>query len=261
MVRAGCVFVAGIHPSRTWTSGSFESVRWNACVHRLGLGLYSHPKEFWGKGVWTHVNSKGKIPSTGKCPQRSIEPATLWQQAQALPTELFRPLCSTHRLSLSPPSSLLSSLPQPPSSSPQGSLSVSDNDIVYALSVGSACDFSDQSWKHTGALRYCNHCLLFRLKWMQPCDVCLLQWWEADTGPLQRQLLFMRWGIVVVGWLLNVPATCECISGTDLLRQFYVLPHWDTSYRSNFPSHPVTVYWDRADQSQRWPYNTRRLAG
>ena len=29
----------------------------------------------------------------------------------------------------------------------------------------------------------------------------------------------------VVCWLLNVPATCECISGTDLLRQFYVLPH------------------------------------
>ena len=29
---------------------------------------------------------------------------------------------------------------------------------------------------------------------------------------------------VVVGWLVNVPATCECTSGTDLLRQFYVLP-------------------------------------
>ena len=28
-----------------------------------------------------------------------------------------------------------------------------------------------------------------------------------------------------VCWLLNVPATCECISGTDLLRQVYVLPH------------------------------------
>ena len=28
-----------------------------------------------------------------------------------------------------------------------------------------------------------------------------------------------------VCWLLNVPATCECISGTDLHRQFYVLPH------------------------------------
>ena len=29
----------------------------------------------------------------------------------------------------------------------------------------------------------------------------------------------------VVCWLLNVPATRECISGTDLLRQFYALPH------------------------------------
>ena len=28
-----------------------------------------------------------------------------------------------------------------------------------------------------------------------------------------------------VGWLLNVPAICESISGTDLLIQFYVLPH------------------------------------
>ena len=28
-----------------------------------------------------------------------------------------------------------------------------------------------------------------------------------------------------VGWLLNVPETCQCISGTDPLRQFYVLPH------------------------------------
>ena len=33
-----------------------------------------------------------------------------------------------------------------------------------------------------------------------------------------------RDGVVVVCWLLNVPATCQCISGTDLLRQFYVLP-------------------------------------
>ena len=39
--------------------------------------------------------------------------------------------------------------------------------------------------------------------------------------------------VLVVGWLLNVPATCECISGTDLLRKFYVLPHWDRSCRSN----------------------------
>ena len=30
-----------------------ESVRWNACVHRLDLGLYSHPKQFLGNGVRT----------------------------------------------------------------------------------------------------------------------------------------------------------------------------------------------------------------
>ena len=66
---------------------SLESVRWNACMHRLDLSLYSHSKEFvvvavvvvvfclfgWcfffffflRNGVGTHVNSKGKIPFTG----------------------------------------------------------------------------------------------------------------------------------------------------------------------------------------------------
>ena len=44
--------------------GSFESVRWNACVHRLDMGLCSHWKELLGNGVRNHVNSKGKIPST-----------------------------------------------------------------------------------------------------------------------------------------------------------------------------------------------------
>ena len=49
-------------------SGSFESVQWKACVYRLGLDLdlYSHAKGFWRNGVRTHVNSKRKIPSTGK---------------------------------------------------------------------------------------------------------------------------------------------------------------------------------------------------
>ena len=42
MVHVGCVIVAGIHPSRTKISESFMSVRWNAYVHRLDLGLYSH---------------------------------------------------------------------------------------------------------------------------------------------------------------------------------------------------------------------------
>ena len=56
-------------------SGSLESVQWNACVHRLNLGLYSHPKEFWGNGVRTHANSMGKIISTGKIlPRGGLNP-------------------------------------------------------------------------------------------------------------------------------------------------------------------------------------------
>ena len=31
--------------------------------------------------------------------------------------------------------------------------------------------------------------------------------------------------VVVVCWLLNILATCLCISATDLLRRLYVLPH------------------------------------
>ena len=42
--------------------------------------------------------------------------------------------------------------------------------------------------------------------------------------------------IMFVCWLLNVPATCQCISETDLLRQLYVLLHRDRSCR------PVTIY-------------------
>ena len=65
MVHAGCVFVASSHLSRTWMSGSFESLRWNANAYKLDLGLCSHPNELLWNGVRTHVNWKGKIPSTG----------------------------------------------------------------------------------------------------------------------------------------------------------------------------------------------------
>ena len=36
------------------------------------------------------LNSKGKIPSSGKCPQRRIEPATLWTASPNTTNELFR---------------------------------------------------------------------------------------------------------------------------------------------------------------------------
>ena len=49
-----------------------------------------------------------------------------------------------------------------------------------------------------------------------------IEWQIKKKNQLENQNAV---GVVVVGWLLNVPATCECISGTDLRRQFYVLPH------------------------------------
>ena len=75
-LHSGCVFVASIYPSRTWMSGSFEPKRWNACVHRQDLGLYSHLKEFWGNGVRAHVNSKRKSPTPEQFSSDSEEDRT-----------------------------------------------------------------------------------------------------------------------------------------------------------------------------------------
>ena len=46
-------------------------------VHRLDLGLHSHPREILGNGVRTYVNSMRKIPSTrGSEKSRSIDAAS-----------------------------------------------------------------------------------------------------------------------------------------------------------------------------------------
>ena len=45
---------------------------------------------------------------------------------------------------------------------------------------------------------------------------------DADNGEDKKEVEEV---CLFVCWLLIVPATCECVSGTDLLRQFYVLPH------------------------------------
>ena len=67
-------------------SRSLES-RWNACVHRLDLGLYSHPKEFEGGGGGGGVESEprelqGKNPLYLKNSHRRMEPTTLHQIEQ-----------------------------------------------------------------------------------------------------------------------------------------------------------------------------------
>ena len=92
-LRGWCMlvcFAADIHPSRTRMSGSFKSVRWNKCVHRLDLGLYSNPKEFWGNGARNHVSSKGKIPSTGGSEEVRTRD-TQDSESNTLPTEIFQP--------------------------------------------------------------------------------------------------------------------------------------------------------------------------
>ena len=43
--------------------------------------------------------------------------------------------------------------------------------------------------------------------------------------------------------LLKVLKTCQCISGTDLLRQLYVLSHRERSFRSTLLSQTSTIYW------------------
>ena len=66
-------------------SGSFESVRRNACVHRLDLGLYSYPKGFWGNGVRNHVNSKGKKSLLPEA-QRRFDTRKVASRSTASPT-------------------------------------------------------------------------------------------------------------------------------------------------------------------------------
>ena len=49
---------------------------------------------------------------------------------------------------------------------------------------------------------------------------------EKDSGYKETEKKRRKCiGCLFVGCLLIVPATRECISGMDLLRQFYVLPH------------------------------------
>ena len=81
-------------------------MRWNACVLRLDLGLYSHPKEFLGNGFRTHVNFKGKILSTRKkSPLRRMGPMMLdqaGQWAQHTTNKFFRP-CRLDEMPHCPP--------------------------------------------------------------------------------------------------------------------------------------------------------------
>ena len=79
--EAECVFVAGIHPSRACMSGSFESLRLNACVHRLDIDLYSQSKEFGEMESEPILTPRKKNPFHRRI-RGGIEPATLHHAGQ-----------------------------------------------------------------------------------------------------------------------------------------------------------------------------------
>ena len=55
-------------------------------MHRLDLGLYSHPKNCEGNRVRTQVKSKGKIPSTGKISPEADRTHDAVSSRTAIPT-------------------------------------------------------------------------------------------------------------------------------------------------------------------------------
>ena len=95
MVHAGCVFVAGIHPSVTWMSGFFESMQWLYMCAQTKPRFILSSERVLGNGVRTHVNSQGKKSPLPEA-QRRVEPVilnTAGQRANTLQTELFWPQC------------------------------------------------------------------------------------------------------------------------------------------------------------------------
>ena len=95
MVHVGCVFDVGIHLSKTWMLGSFESVPWNACVHRLDLNLYSHLKEFHSKGkiLCTRGLKQDRICDAASCRTASPTYYRLSYSGPGLPTDLTPFIC------------------------------------------------------------------------------------------------------------------------------------------------------------------------
>ena len=65
------------------------------------------------------------------------------------------------------------------------------------------------------------------------CEVQLVSsWCFTPSLPVRSPQGHVSFGFFV-GWLITATATCLFISWTHLLRQLYVLPHWDRSCRSN----------------------------
>ena len=91
MVRAGCVLLPAFtrpdkKTNKKTKSGPFESMRWDARVHRLDLSLYSYPKELGGGGRGGGVESEPTLTPREKSSiseaQGRVKPATLLHARQ-----------------------------------------------------------------------------------------------------------------------------------------------------------------------------------
>ena len=65
-------------------SGSFESVRQNACALTLDLGLYSHLKEFWEMESETMLNPTEKKSTEAQWRYKPETPHHAGQGAQLI---------------------------------------------------------------------------------------------------------------------------------------------------------------------------------
>ena len=96
---------------------------------------------------------------------------------------------------------------------------------------------------------------------------CQSMYWPNNAETVERNHFINIWtsqhfrGCLLVALCLSNMLVYLRDQSAHTIVTMYMLPHWDTSCRSYFLPHPVTVYWHQANQSQCWPYNTRHLTG
>ena len=160
---------------------------------------------------------------------------------------------------------------------------------LWLAGMGKAMVCPQSMLQPTGRVLACGSTLLTRCNWMSICIyvvgliflmILISSRFKTNESITKDAVCIMCSKVWLTTWQKRVGAAavfdssgcCLCAScltsqqhasvsqGRIYSDNFYMLPHWDRSCRSNFPSHPVTVYWHRANQSQHWPYNARRLA-
>ena len=80
---------------------------------------------------------------------------------------------------------------------------------------------------------------------------------KKNPTQIEVQITLMTRELFVSWWITATSA--KQISGMDLPRQFYMLPHWGRSCRSHLHPNPVMLYWHPANQYQHSLYVTRCL--